>query len=67
MNRSDAGPTPGNGTVALTAGAWARTWLRLHQRSLRHLWVVGGLCFGIAVLLTALDGRGFGTKLVYSF
>ncbi len=25
------------------------------------------LCFGIAVLLTAIDGRGFGLKLVYSF
>ena len=46
--------------------ALAHTWARLHQNSLRHLMVVAGLCLGIALLLTALDGRGFGTKLVYS-
>ena len=28
--------------------------------------MVGGLCLGIALLLTAIDGRGFGAKLVYS-
>jgi signal transduction histidine kinase len=40
--------------------------LRLKQGALRQVAVVGGLCLAIALVLTALDGRGFGTKLVYS-
>jgi signal transduction histidine kinase len=44
----------------------ADTWHRLRQRAWRQLQVVGGLCLGIALLLTALDGHGFGVKLVYS-
>ncbi len=44
----------------------AHTWHRLRIHTLRHLLVVGGLCAGIALLLTAIDGRGFGAKLVYS-
>ena len=48
------------------ASALARTWAQLRRSGRRHLVVVGGLCLGIALLLTAMDGRGFGTKLVYS-
>ena len=44
----------------------AHTWRQLRAHSLRHVMVVGGLCLGIALLLTAIDGRGFVTKLVYS-
>ncbi len=47
-------------------GALAHTWRQLRAHALRHALVVGVLCLGIAVLLTAMDGRGFGTKLVYS-
>jgi hypothetical protein len=42
------------------------TLQRLRQTWLLHLGVVGALCLGIALILTALDGRGFATKLVYS-
>ncbi len=48
------------------AGAVAHTWRRLHDTLGRHVLVVGLLCLGIALLLTAMDGRSFGTKLVYS-
>ena len=51
---------------AATAGALAHTWRRLRAHSGRHLVVVSALCLGIAVLLTAIDGRSFGTKLLYS-
>ena len=40
--------------------------LRLRQTALHHVVVVGVICLGIALLLTALDGRGFFVKLVYS-
>ena len=46
--------------------AWGQTWHRLRVNTLRYLLVVGGLCLLIALLLTAIDGRGFGAKLVYS-
>ncbi len=49
------------------ARALAATWQRLRQTTGHHVLVVGGLCLAIALLLTALDGRGFGPKLVYSF
>lgn len=39
---------------------------RLKHRAPRQLAIVGGLCLAIALVLTALDGRGFGEKLVYS-
>ena len=48
------------------ASAWAAAWLRARSQGWRHVWVVGALCVGIALLLTAIDGSGFGTKLVYS-
>jgi two-component sensor histidine kinase len=44
----------------------AHTWRKLRANTPRHLLVVSGLCLGIALLLTAIDGRGFGAKLVYS-
>ncbi len=50
----------------LAGGAVAHTWRQLRAHTLRHLVVVGGLCVGIALLLTAIDGRSFGTKLLYS-
>ena len=40
--------------------------LRLRGKVWRHAWVVGGLCLGIALFLTALEGHGFVNKLVYS-
>src|SRR5688572_16998100 len=48
------------------ASAWAAAWHHSRRQGWRHLWVVGALCLGIAVLLTAIDGRGFFHKLVYS-
>ena len=48
------------------AGAFAATWLRMRQTGLRQLWVVGALCLGISLLLTAVAGGGFVIKLVYS-
>ena len=58
-------PTPSE--PACAAGtALALTWDRMRSGVPRHLLVVGGLCLGIALLLTAMDGKGFGTKLVYS-
>ncbi|MDO9096308.1 MAG: histidine kinase [Rubrivivax sp.] len=51
---------------ALPMGALATTRRRLWVGAWRQLLVVGSLCLGIALLLTALDGRGFGPKLVYS-
>ncbi len=51
---------------AVPTGALLQTWQRLRTSAWRQLLVVGTLCLGIAVLLTALDGRGFGPKLVYS-
>ena len=53
-------------TLPEPPGALARTWHRLLHSAGRHVLVVGGLCLGIALLLTALDGRGFFVKLVYS-
>ncbi|MCY7314203.1 MAG: hypothetical protein LH480_00825 [Rubrivivax sp.] len=47
-------------------GALHHTGLRLRDNLLRQLLIVGSLCLGIALLLTAIEGRGFGTKLVYS-
>ncbi len=38
----------------------------LRQRLVSHLAVVGGLCLGIAALLTAISGRGFWPNLGYS-
>ena len=40
--------------------------VQLRRTVWRHVWVVGGLCLGIALFLTALEGHGFVNKLVYS-
>ena len=48
------------------SSALALTWSSLRRSVRRHAVVVGALCVGIALLLTAMDGRGFGTKLLYS-
>ena len=53
---------PETAATATPAGAAAQ----IRRKVWRHIWVVGGLCLGIALLLTALEGRGFITKLVYS-
>ena len=37
---------------------------QLRRTVWRHVWVVGGLCLGIALFLTALEGHGFITKLI---
>ncbi len=50
----------------LPASALGAAWRRARGQGWRHVWVVGALCVGIALLLTAIDGRGFGAKLVYS-
>ena len=53
---------PETASTATPAGAAAQ----IRRKVWRHIWVVGGLSLGIALLLTALEGRGFITKLVYS-
>ncbi len=49
------------GTTALQAA-----WGRLRSRGLRTVGFVTGMCVGIALLLTAMDGGQFWAKLVYS-
>ncbi len=56
-------PTPNTPDAA---GALLHTWRGLRETAWRQLAVVGTMCLGIAVLLTALDGDRFGSKLVYS-
>jgi signal transduction histidine kinase len=51
---------------ATPGSALQHTWRRLGRHSLRYLLVVGGLCVGIALFLTALKGSGFFVHLVYS-
>ncbi len=52
--------------TALPGTALAAGWLHVRQRLRRTLVFVSMLCLGIALLTTAIDGRGFGAKLVYS-
>jgi signal transduction histidine kinase len=49
-----------------SGGALALTRARLGATATRHLLVVCGLCLGIALLLTAMRGGGFGNHLLYS-
>ena len=49
-----------------TASLAATTWHHLRQGALRQALVVGALCLGITLILTAIDGRGFAIKLLYS-
>jgi signal transduction histidine kinase len=65
MNQPATPPTRAHAAPA-PPGALQVTWQRLRHTGLRHVAVVGTLCLGIAIILTAIDGRGFGAKLVYS-
>jgi signal transduction histidine kinase len=51
---------------ATPGSAPQHTWRRLGRHSVRYVLVVGGLCLGIALFLTALKGGGFFVQLVYS-
>jgi signal transduction histidine kinase len=53
-------------STPIGASLFAATWLQLRQGALRQGLVVGTLCLGIAAILTAIDGHGFGIKLLYS-
>ena len=53
--------------AAAAPTALAAAWQRVKKRLLRTVLVVSAICVVIAVILTAVDGRGFGIKLVYSF
>jgi len=53
-------------SAAPVASALAATVQRLRTGLWRHVVVVGGICLGIAALLTALDGGRFGVKLTYA-
>ena len=55
---ADAHRTAAPAAAAASAGLRAKVW--------RLVLVVGGLCLGIALFLTVLDGHGFFPKLVYS-
>jgi signal transduction histidine kinase len=57
---------PAPAAQATGLSAWAATAARLRATVWRRVAVVGGVCLGIALLLTAMDGRGFAAKLVYS-
>ena len=58
--REAVGGTPGSpNSTAQRTSAW--------RALVRQAVFMVLLCSGIAVLLTAMDGHGFGTKLVYSF
>jgi Histidine kinase len=57
---ADCAPAPG-------ATALAVTWQRLLANLPRQMGVVALLCVGIALLLTAFRGRGFGVHAIYSF
>ena len=46
--------------------AFAAALGRVRNRLLRTALVVGAICVAIAVILTVIDGSGFGVKLVYS-
>jgi signal transduction histidine kinase len=54
-------PNLGASTSALQAAR--RRWWR---RAGRSLLVLPAICIGIAAILTAIDGQGFGPKLVYA-
>ncbi len=54
-------------TLPSGATALQATLLRLRERPLRQVWVVGLLCAGIALLLTAFRGRGLANHLVFSY
>ncbi len=51
---------------AATTTAFATAWGQARRQAPRTVGFVALLCLGIAVLTTALDGRAFFTKLLYS-
>jgi LytS/YehU family sensor histidine kinase len=53
-------------SASAVTSAFAATLQRLRTGVWRNVVVVGGICLGIAALLTALDGGRFGVKLTYS-
>ena len=59
-------PAPPEPPELQPRSALQSTWLLLRQHMGRQVLVVGGLCLGIALLLTALTGRRFVENLVYS-
>jgi signal transduction histidine kinase len=54
------------GPASPPIGAMATALRRLREEGLRTVVVLGAISLGIAALLTALDGRGFVPKLIYS-
>ena len=52
--------------AAAPATVLAATRQRLRRRAGHTAVVMGVLCMSIALILTAIDGRGFGHKIVYS-
>ncbi len=52
--------------AGLAPTALAAALQRLKQRALRTVLIVATLCLVIALILTAIDRRGFGVKLIYS-
>jgi hypothetical protein len=59
-------PSPEPAAHSPGTSAWSATAAKLRATVWRRVAVVGGLCLGIALLLTAMDGRGFAPKLIYS-
>ena len=62
-------PQPNTGTagaVRTAAGAAATARQRLREEGLRTVLVLAAVSLCVALLLTALDGRGFLSKLVYA-
>ncbi len=64
VSSPSAGPTCPSAVPGQTATGAALA--RLCRRFSRTAGLVALLCLGIALLLTALDGGGFGTNIVYS-
>ena len=59
-------PQPRDPGAKAPVSALAATWQRLRQTLWRQGAVVGTLCLGIALLLTAQGGEGFWINLAYS-
>jgi Histidine kinase len=53
-------------TADAPRSALQATWARFKSGALRQTLVVAAICLGIAVLLTVVDGKGFGARLIYS-
>ncbi len=69
MPRSTAPPPDApsaHAPAVIARSALEETLHRLRAGTWRMVLVVGGICLGIAALLTALDGGRFSVKLTYS-